>query len=51
MLREVDGFLGRVEISHLSYIQFDMASVKPGAASVHTRRLVPRLFQLNTPKQ
>jgi len=31
MLREVDGFLGRVEISHLLYIQSVRAQVKPGA--------------------
>ena len=57
MLREVDGFLGRVEISHLSYIRFDSGVVKAAVAQswlvkgVHTRRLLPRLFQLNTPKQ
>jgi hypothetical protein len=34
MLREVDRFLGWVEINHLSYIQFVRKSVKPGTGAM-----------------
>jgi hypothetical protein len=40
MLREIDRFLGRIELSHLLYIQFDCVSVK-ASAGYRARRTSP----------
>jgi hypothetical protein len=36
VLRKVDGFLGRIEVSHLLYIRFVGASVKPGRGAMRS---------------